>query len=210
MGQVSRVRAGWGRRRSQRVLMQVPVRNKGADAQGKPFEEFTETLAINAHGALVLLEARVTSISAPRKSRSATWRFSGPCAAERPKSAWNFPRRALPSGAFPSRRRTGARSIPRHEPAISPAESNCFLRRCVFLLALRFPGDFPRLCLLHQLPHFRGVPVPGVLTRGFNGGIPHIRGKLLVPVEGFQQAAQLAGITRILQNESVSSVIQAS
>src|SRR5579885_3185135 len=61
MGQVSHVPAGLGRRRSQRVLMQVPVRIKGADAQGKPFEEFTETLAINAHGALVLLEARVTS-----------------------------------------------------------------------------------------------------------------------------------------------------
>ena len=49
------------RRRSQRVLMQVPVRISGKDAQGKDFEEFTETLAINAHGALVLLTARVTS-----------------------------------------------------------------------------------------------------------------------------------------------------
>jgi hypothetical protein len=49
------------RRRSQRVLMQVPLRLRGADAQGQNFEEFTETLAINAHGALVLLEARVTS-----------------------------------------------------------------------------------------------------------------------------------------------------
>src|SRR3982074_2210946 len=49
------------RRRSQRVLMQVPVRLRGKDAQGKDFEEFTETLAINAHGALVLLTARLTS-----------------------------------------------------------------------------------------------------------------------------------------------------
>jgi hypothetical protein len=49
------------RRRSQRVLMQVGVRLRGKDAQGKDFEEFTETLAINAHGALVLLTARVTS-----------------------------------------------------------------------------------------------------------------------------------------------------
>src|SRR5215470_14314706 len=49
------------RRRSQRVLMQVGVRVRGKDAQGKEFEEFTETLAINAHGALVLLNARVTS-----------------------------------------------------------------------------------------------------------------------------------------------------
>lgn len=49
------------RRRSQRVLMQVAVCIRGKDAQNKDFEEFTETLAINAHGALVLLSARVTS-----------------------------------------------------------------------------------------------------------------------------------------------------
>jgi hypothetical protein len=49
------------RRRSQRVLMQVGVRIRGKNAQGKEFEEFAETLAINAHGALVLLTARVTS-----------------------------------------------------------------------------------------------------------------------------------------------------
>ena len=49
------------RRRSQRVLVQVPVRIRGANAQGQSFEEHTETLAINAHGALILLNARVTS-----------------------------------------------------------------------------------------------------------------------------------------------------
>jgi hypothetical protein len=47
------------RRRSQRVLMQVGVKLNGKDAEGKEFEENTETLAINAHGALVLLAARV-------------------------------------------------------------------------------------------------------------------------------------------------------
>jgi len=52
------------RRRSQRVLMQVGIRIRGKDSQGKDFEEFTETLAINAHGGLVLLAARVTSGSA--------------------------------------------------------------------------------------------------------------------------------------------------
>jgi hypothetical protein len=52
------------RRRSQRVLMQVGIRISGKDSQGNDFEEFTETLAINAHGALVLLAARVTSGSA--------------------------------------------------------------------------------------------------------------------------------------------------
>ena len=57
------VHAG-ARRRSQRVLMQVGIRISGKDSQGNDFEEFTETLAINAHGALVLLAARVTSGSA--------------------------------------------------------------------------------------------------------------------------------------------------
>ncbi len=49
------------RRRSQRVLMQVGVLIRGKDAQGKPFEEKTDTLAINAHGALVALKNRITS-----------------------------------------------------------------------------------------------------------------------------------------------------
>jgi len=49
------------RRRSQRVLMQVAVRIRGEDSQGKTVEEETETLAINVHGALVLLKSRFTS-----------------------------------------------------------------------------------------------------------------------------------------------------
>ena len=62
MSQVTSTKAHSGvRRRSQRVLMQVGVRVRGKDAQSKDFEEMTETLAINAHGALVLLHARVIS-----------------------------------------------------------------------------------------------------------------------------------------------------
>jgi hypothetical protein len=49
------------RRRSQRVLVQVGVLIRGQNPQGTPFEEETQTLAINAHGALILLQARVTS-----------------------------------------------------------------------------------------------------------------------------------------------------
>ena len=49
------------RRRSQRVLMQVGVRIRGIDPQGKPFEEHVSTLAINAHGALISLKHRLTS-----------------------------------------------------------------------------------------------------------------------------------------------------
>jgi hypothetical protein len=41
--------------------MQVSIRVHGIDAQGKAFDEEAATLAINAHGALVLLQARLTS-----------------------------------------------------------------------------------------------------------------------------------------------------
>ena len=62
MAQISTTPTNAGaKRRSQRVLMQVGIRIRGKDAQGKDFEESTQTLAINAHGALVLLNARVTS-----------------------------------------------------------------------------------------------------------------------------------------------------
>ena len=62
MAQTSNIPRNPGvRRRSQRVLMQVPVRVRGTDSQGNPFDEETETLAINAHGALTLINARVTS-----------------------------------------------------------------------------------------------------------------------------------------------------
>ncbi|HEX8882329.1 MAG TPA: hypothetical protein VF749_19945 [Candidatus Acidoferrum sp.] len=62
MSQVSTTSARAGaRRRSQRVLMQVGIRVRGTDAQGKDFEEMTETLAVNAHGALILLHVRVIS-----------------------------------------------------------------------------------------------------------------------------------------------------
>jgi len=49
------------KRRSQRVLMQVAVRVRGDDPQGKFFDEETHTLAINAHGGLITLKTRLTS-----------------------------------------------------------------------------------------------------------------------------------------------------
>ena len=62
MGQSPNTPAHAGpRRRSQRVLMQVSVKIRGNDAEGRKFEEETATLAINAQGALVLLQARITS-----------------------------------------------------------------------------------------------------------------------------------------------------
>jgi hypothetical protein len=62
MGQTTNTSSHSGpRRRSQRVLMQVAVRIRGTDAQGKTIDEETDTLAINAHGALIMLKARFTS-----------------------------------------------------------------------------------------------------------------------------------------------------
>jgi hypothetical protein len=61
MGPPTNVPSHGPRRRSQRVLMQVAVRIRGKNAQGNAFEEQTATLAINAHGALILLETRLTS-----------------------------------------------------------------------------------------------------------------------------------------------------
>src|ERR1700674_2965177 len=47
------------RRRSQRVLMTIPVRVSGQSDVGLHFEEETQTMAISAHGALILLSTQV-------------------------------------------------------------------------------------------------------------------------------------------------------
>ncbi len=50
---------GASRRRSQRVLAQVPILVRGEGNPTPAFQEDTQTLVINAHGALVLLAAKV-------------------------------------------------------------------------------------------------------------------------------------------------------
>jgi hypothetical protein len=47
------------RRRTQRVLMQVRIKVSGDNTRAKPFDEQTHTLAVNAHGASILLLASV-------------------------------------------------------------------------------------------------------------------------------------------------------
>src|SRR5260370_245257 len=47
------------RRRSQRVLMPIPVRVSGQTGPGSLFEEETHTLAISAHGALIAVSKQV-------------------------------------------------------------------------------------------------------------------------------------------------------
>jgi hypothetical protein len=46
-------------RRSQRILLAVPVRVSGNRISGAPFVEHTKTLIVNAHGALLQLEEPV-------------------------------------------------------------------------------------------------------------------------------------------------------
>ena len=48
------------RRRSQRVLMTVPVRVSGQTGLGSPFQEDTQTRAISAHGALIPVSTQVS------------------------------------------------------------------------------------------------------------------------------------------------------
>jgi hypothetical protein len=98
------------RRRSQRVLMQVAVRIRGTDSQGNAFEEETETLAINAHGALILVNARVTSGSKVMMQHKRTQEeqechvvFLGPVRAGKSEIGLEFsePRPAFWRVAFP-------------------------------------------------------------------------------------------------------------
>jgi hypothetical protein len=49
------------RRRSMRVLLSVPIRVRGKTAANEDFEEQTRTLVVNAHGALISLEAPVAA-----------------------------------------------------------------------------------------------------------------------------------------------------
>jgi hypothetical protein len=50
---------GSNKRRSQRVILSVPVSISGKKADGADFQEETMTLVLNAHGALISLAARV-------------------------------------------------------------------------------------------------------------------------------------------------------
>jgi hypothetical protein len=47
------------RRRSQRILLSVPIFVSGERANGAPFAEHTKTQVVNAHGALILLREQV-------------------------------------------------------------------------------------------------------------------------------------------------------
>ena len=65
------------KRRSERVLLRIPIEVKGTDADGNPFTEKTFTLVINRHGARIALktplqsEARITITNRQRAMSSA-------------------------------------------------------------------------------------------------------------------------------------------
>ncbi len=50
---------GASRRRSQRVILRMPVLVHGTGTDGQPFHEHAHTLVVNAHGALIHLAAGV-------------------------------------------------------------------------------------------------------------------------------------------------------
>jgi len=119
------------RRRSQRVLMQVAVRVRGTDAQGKAFEEEASTLAINAHGALIQLQSRLTSGSIVLMQHKHTQEeqechvvFLGPVRSGKAEIGLEFTA-ACPSFwrvAFPpedwSPKHPDARTVPTNTPAL--------------------------------------------------------------------------------------------
>jgi len=46
-------------RRSQRILLSLPIRISGERANGAPFSESTHTIVVNAHGALIKLREAI-------------------------------------------------------------------------------------------------------------------------------------------------------
>ena len=46
-------------RRSERVILRVPVLVRGLGTDGKPFEEATDTVVVSSHGALMTLASAV-------------------------------------------------------------------------------------------------------------------------------------------------------
>ena len=53
MSASSRTPSGAERRRSERVFLQIPIFVQGVTPDGKGFREKSQTLAVNAHGALI-------------------------------------------------------------------------------------------------------------------------------------------------------------
>jgi PilZ domain len=76
MGTITSPKPDWktdaGRRRSMRVLLSVPILVSGKTAENQDFKEETRTLVVNAHGALIALEAQVAAQQSITLSNKAT------------------------------------------------------------------------------------------------------------------------------------------
>jgi PilZ domain-containing protein len=59
MADKSSSKVGEGRRRSERVLLRIPIEVKGTGADAKPFTEKTFTLVVNGDGARISLKAKL-------------------------------------------------------------------------------------------------------------------------------------------------------
>jgi hypothetical protein len=75
--------AGANRRRSERLLLTIPIRVEGVDVKGQPFGENTRTLVINRHGARIQLKHPVApgttlKITTLLGHREANFRVIGP------------------------------------------------------------------------------------------------------------------------------------
>jgi hypothetical protein len=75
--------SGANRRRSDRVQLTIPLRMKGTDAQGFPFEIPVHTTSLNRHGARIFSTRRLSSgqvlrLVNPLRKREAEFRVVGP------------------------------------------------------------------------------------------------------------------------------------
>jgi hypothetical protein len=75
--------SGQNKRRTERVLLRIPIEVSGEDSNGESFKEKTFTLVINRHGARVALRARVqpgtlVTVKNLQSTLSARFRIVGP------------------------------------------------------------------------------------------------------------------------------------
>jgi len=116
-------------RRSQRILLPLPVRISGERANGSPFSESTHTVVVNAHGALIKLREAVFAGQKLRIKNLGTneelickvvdVNLSQSATSEVGLNSASFVRA---SGQWPSHRRIEAREI--RKPSISLRKSD--------------------------------------------------------------------------------------
>jgi hypothetical protein len=104
-------------RRSQRILLSVPILVSGQHPNGSAFSERTKTLVVNAHGALIQLRVPVLTGEGMRIKNLATNEELActvvdinPGSTEIPEIGIAFAKPCPISGEFPSHRKIGRRA----------------------------------------------------------------------------------------------------